>query len=465
MGRRPGRGLTGAVAAADPGEARPRHRIGWSDLAGAPVGVWGMGVEGTAAVRRLAALGVDPVLVDDRPGDPRVLPTDAGGLEALERCRYIVKSPGIPRIRPEVAHLESIGVPVLGGLALWLEEVDRDRVVCVTGTKGKSTTVSVLGHLATGLGLRCFVGGNLGLPPFDPDAPDDVDLWVVETSSYQAADVASSPPVVAVTALDADHLTWHGGLEAYVADKLSLCTQPGADLTVASGEDAALRANAHRLGPRVAWVTAGGDPPAWVTALGLLGRHNDRNARIAQRCLTALGVAGAEDDALLADVAAGFGGLDSRLRVIGEVDGVAFVDDSLSTNVLPTIAALDVFADRPVALLAGGFDRAIDYGPLGAHLVGRAAPTLLLALPSNGDRIAAAVATARAGAATGPEVVPAAVEGEARDWFGAAVARAFAWAHEHGGVVLLSPAAASFDHFADYRDRAAAFAEAMRRCG
>ncbi len=443
--------------------SRPRHRVGWSDLHGHPVGVWGLGVEGQAAARRLLSMGVEPVLVDDRPTDPRTLPTDAGGLEALERCAYVVKSPGIPRTRREVAYLERVGVRLVGGLGLWLAEADLGRVACVTGTKGKSTTVSVAGHLAAGLGQRCFVGGNLGLPPFDPEVPDDYDWWLLEVSSYQAAEVACSPAVVAVTSLYEDHLSWHGGMDSYIADKLSLCSQPGADLTIANGEDPRLRSHEDALGPCVEWVTAPEPVPEWVEALGLLGRHNLVNAAIAQRCLAALGMPGAEDAERLAEAARGFAGLDSRLDEIGTVERVTFVDDSLSTNVLPTLAAIEVFEGRPLALLAGGLDRDIDYAPLAERLGRRSAPTLLVALPTTGARIADAVEAASERGDV--EVLRVEAAGEGHAWFEDAVMAAFEWARQRAGVVLLSPAAASFDHFADYRDRAAAFAAAMRRCG
>ncbi len=237
-----------------------RPKLSWSDLAGARVGVWGLGREGHANLRKLLTLGVEPVLVDDHPQPPvdgrPVLTTSDDGLAALEGCDVVVKTPGLSRYRPEVARLSERGIPVVGGLGLWLAEADLQKVVCVTGTKGKSTTVSVIGHLLTGLGYRCLVGGNIGVSPYDPENQGDFDYWAIEVSSYQATDLPCSPPVVAVTSLHPDHLDWHGGVEQYYRDKLSVCSQPGAELTVANG-DSDLLADARgaarpagRVGPR-----------------------------------------------------------------------------------------------------------------------------------------------------------------------------------------------------------------------
>jgi UDP-N-acetylmuramoylalanine--D-glutamate ligase len=172
--------------------------------------------------------------------------------------------------------------------------------------------------------------------------------------------------------------------------------------------------------------------------------------------LEGLGAQGASDDTRLAATAARFPGLPSRCHSIGRVDSVEFVDDSLSTNVLPTRAALAAFVGRPVALLVGGHDRGIDYSPLGRALAERREPTLVVTMPDNGPRIGAAVRAASGG--TGPLHVLDA------DDLAHAVSTAFEWAPA-GGVVLLSPAAPSFGRFADYRDRATAFAQAAARCG
>jgi UDP-N-acetylmuramoylalanine--D-glutamate ligase len=440
----------------------PRAKLSWSDLAGARVGVFGLGREGHANLRKLLALGAEPVLVDDAPAGPvanlPVLATSEGGLAALERCDAVVKTPGLSRYRPEVAHLSAMGIPVVGGLGLWIAEADLRRVLCVTGTKGKSTTSSVTGHLLVGLGYRCMVGGNIGTLPYDPAEAGDFDYWVIEVSSYQATDLPYSPPVVAVTSLHPDHLDWHGGVEQYYRDKLSACSQPGAELTVANGDSDLLRERVALLGPRLEWVGEDDEPGAdWMEPLGLPGRHNRRNALIARRCLVALGVPGAADDARLREAAAGYQPLPSRLTTIAAIGGVTFVDDSLSTNVLPTLAALDSFPGRRVALIVGGHDRGIDYAPLATGVLARAAPTLVLTLPDSGPRIHAEIERA-----IGPDQGNHAFAGvTACPGLEAAVAAGFAWARPDG-VVLLSPAAPSFGRFRDYRDRGEAFARAAR---
>jgi len=416
-----------------------------------------------ASIRKLRTMGVEPVLVDDKPaghavdGRP-VLATGDGGLAALGECDVVIKTPGISRYRPEVSVLAERGVPVVGGLGLWLQEAPLDRVVCVTGTKGKSTVTSIAGQLLNGLGYRSMVGGNIGVPPYDPQAPAGPwDYWVIEVSSYQATDLACSPPVVAVTSLNPDHLPWHGGVERYYEDKLSACSQPGAVLPVANGDSDLIRDRARLLGPRVEWVHATDEAGAtWMDPLGLLGAHNRRNALIARRCLEALGVTQATADNSLRDAAEGYHPLRSRLQVLGDVAGVTFVDDSLSTNVLPTAAALGAFPDRRVALIVGGEDRGIDYTPLADVLAQRDTRTYVLTLPDSGPRIHAEVEKALHDHPGRQKVAVS----DCPD-LDTAVVSAFGWARPDG-VVLLSPAAPSFGVFKDYRDRGEAFAREVR---
>ena len=441
-----------------------RPPISWSDLTGRTVGLYGFGVEGRANLRAADVRGLDPILVDDRPAtdtadDPDlagrpVLATADGGLDALLTCDVVIKSPGISRYGAPVQALLDAGVIVAGGLGLWLQEADLSKVLVITGTKGKSTTTSIAGHLLAGLGYRVFIGGNLGSPPQDPTIDHSTfDRWVIEVSSYQATDLTCSPPVTAVTSLSEDHLPWHQNRpEIYYRDKLSATSQAGADVTVINGEDPLILARRDELGPRVRPVL---DRPgaAWIEALHLPGRHNRINALIAQQCLIAMDVT-ADDDALRT-AARGFVPLPSRMQIVGEVGGVTFIDDGLSTNVLGTTAAVDSFPDRRVALLVGGFSRDIDYRGLADGFRRRTTPLRLFPLYDNGPEIVRVVVAEGVGACT-DAVEVAELEAQVR--------AAYEWAGP-GGLVLLSPAAASFGHYRDYKERGAAFTAAARAVG
>jgi len=438
--------------------------LSWDDLEGRRIGIYGLGREGEASLRACQARGIEPLLVDDNPppggvAGRNVLATAEGGAEALAVCEIVIKSPGISRYGDQIRSLVDQGVCVVGGLGLWVHGADPSKVVLITGTKGKSTTAAITGHLLKGLGYRTLVGGNIGVPPFDPalDPANDgaeQDFWVIEVSSYQATDILLAPQVVGVTSLNPDHLPWHAGdLETYYRDKLSLAGRPGAVWTVANGDDPQIRSRAALLGPQVAWVTEADAGQSWIDELGLLGVHNRRNAAIARTLLARLGVAEAADEHALRRAAAGFTGLESRLQQVGMIDQVGFVDDGLSTNVLPTLAAVAAFAGRRVALIVGGQDRGIDYVPLAEGLRGQRSEVLVLTVPDNGPRIAAELS--RAGC--GPHVTVKETTG-----LDEAVEEGYTWARPDG-VVLLSPAAPSFGRFRDYRHRGEAFVEAMNR--
>jgi len=429
-----------------------RHALGWADLTGKTVGIFGAGIEGRAAIERLDGLAREIVVVDDAPspsGDPTVWATDKGGLDALERCDVVIKSPGISAYRPEIAALEARGIPVVGGIGLTLHEMDRSRVICVTGTKGKSTTSAILGHLLAGLGKRVAVTGNIGIPPFDVSVPDDLDVLVIETSSFQALDVVDAPAVVVVTSLDTDHLDWHGSVEQYRADKLSLTALPGAGITVAQANSPALRANGDHLGGEVRWVSELAGP--WSEGLGLTGTHNLANAELAREALIALGIDEASDDELLGRAAQGFAGLPGRFSDAGSIGAVRFIDDSLATNVLPTLAALEALQGHRVALLLGGHDRGIDYEPLLTALRERVEPTLVIGLPDSGQRLVEEISATP----TSTEVTTAGTVAEA-------TAAGLSWATPDG-IVLLSPAAPSFSQFSSWKERSEAFRSAIEQ--
>jgi UDP-N-acetylmuramoyl-L-alanine---L-glutamate ligase len=427
---------------------------GFADLAGKRVGIFGYGLEGRAAAARVAGLAAALVLVDDAEGRGEdVLVANRGGHEALLGCDVVLKSPGVPRRRGDVADLEAHGVRVTSALNLWLQDADRSRVIAVTGTKGKSTTTALITFLLRSLGESASSAGNIGRPPYDPDGSDEPGWWVLEVSSFQAVDLEVSPARVVITSLGSDHLDWHGSHAQYVEDKLALTRRPGAQRTFIPPSDD-LAAVADRLGGEVVVVRDSGLPLA--TDLHLLGYHNFRNVALALAV-----VADATGRPIDEVAAAGrahareFTPLPGRFTLAAiEGEGthaVRYVDDGLATSVSPTLAALGVIDDDdPLALIAGGFDRGVDYQPLAAALGARAGATTVVTLGPAGKRIAAALVSD----APGVSVRRAASMREA-----VGLARA---ALGDVGVVLFSPAAPSFDQYANWQERSADFTAVAR---
>jgi UDP-N-acetylmuramoyl-L-alanine---L-glutamate ligase len=425
---------------------------GFADLAGRRVGLYGYGVEGRAAQARLR--GVADVVIVDEIDDlgPDVLVASRGGLEALLTCDVVLKSPGIPRRREDIMNLESHGVTVTSALNLWLHDSDRSRIVAVTGTKGKSTTTALITFFLRCLGQEAQRLGNIGQPPYDPSLDTSSGWLILEVSSFQAVDLDLAPAVVVVTSLGADHVDWHGSLEQYRSDKLSLTRAAGDHHTLVANS-ATLHELREQIGGDVHFVTP--DTTGLAAELGLLGVHNDSNVALALRAVETL--TGMDEEELRAKVhshADTFEPLRGRLTLVAteEINGAVlrYVDDGLATSVLPAIAALEVFADEPVALIAGGFDRGVEYGELADALVARRQPTTLITSGNAGLRISDEVHRRRKDL----------VQHSAKDMREAVqIARA---SLEHGGVVLLSPAAPSFDRYRNWEERSEDFTSIVR---
>lgn len=445
------------------------------DLAGRRVVVWGFGEEGRAAVRLLRARAataslavvVDASTTPFRMEDVPVLTgTDADA--ALARAEIVVKSPGVSpyaeRFRTSTAHAE-----VTGGTALWFAETGGARTIAVTGSKGKSTTTSLVAHLLAALGEDVVLAGNVGRALLDVldaelgDKPTPNRRYALELSSFQAAEARDSPEVGVLTALFPEHLDWHGSVERYYDDKCNLFGHRG-DAAVAvnaDNPDAALRLDSIR-GARPYGISGeihvrgttivGRDGDALIDLAGsaLRGRHNAVNLAGALAAIEAAGFdIHARADELQAAVST-FLPLAHRLEPIGEVGGRLVIDDGLSTAPQAAVAALAAFDDRPVGIIVGGHDRGLDYTPLAAALAARRAPTWVLGVPDSGERVVPqiAIAVARAGNES--------VRVEAFDDFDLAVEAALRLVPE-GGVILLSPAAPSFGRFTNYADRSAHF--------
>ncbi len=444
----------------------------FSDLTGRSVAVWGFGREGQAVVRECRALGLQPVVAEpdleaphDReappgaPADP-ALRYGAEARAALLGADVVVKSPGVPATSPLYRELLAAGVRLTSLTDLWLSE-HHARTVAVTGTKGKSTTAALLDHLLRGLGVRSALLGNIGTPVLDEPAPA-AEVAVLEVSSYQAQSVTVSPRAVVVTSLFPEHLTWHGSAEQYMTDKLHLLDF-APELVVCPGDDDALVARVRtHLGPDTALVltdattvhrTADGDvawPDGYVVPreeLPLLGLHNAGNVALALRTLEALGRLPADARDAARAALATFAPLPHRMERVPSDDGRTWIDDSLATAPEATVATLRALPDEQVVAIVGGADRGLDYAPLLDQALG-ADRLLLVLIGPTGRRLAAEIAE------RGLDVAHRAFD---------SFAEAARWAHDEGpaaSLVLLSPAAASYDEFSDYRARAAAFREA-----
>ncbi|MDD5557655.1 MAG: UDP-N-acetylmuramoyl-L-alanine--D-glutamate ligase [bacterium] len=446
-------------------------------FAGREVLVLGVGRSGTAAAVLLLRAGA------------RVRASDSGsGAEtarraaALERmgCRVeigghtdrfargaaaVVASPGVPPSAPVVRAALAAGVPVMSEIEL-ADRFCGGEVAAVTGTNGKTTTVTLLQRMLAAAGLRAVACGNIGRP-FSECAADPArhDLFVVEVSSFQLELVREfRPRVAALLNISPDHLDRHGSMEAYAAAKAALFRRQGA------GDWAIVRDD-----EREAWLrrgilhgqalrTFGRSPAAGEGArlengtllletrrgreeicgedeIRLAGRHNVENVLAAAAAAAALG-AGVD---AIRGAATAFGGLPHRMEPAGERGGVRFINDSKATNPDAVRRALGA-VDGGVILIAGGRDKGFDYSVLRGEVARRARAVVLI------GEAAGAIGRALAGAAkiiSAPDM-------------DAAVRAATAEAAP-GETVLLSPACSSHDMFRDYEERGEAFRRAVGR--
>jgi len=457
-----------------------------SELEGKRVAIWGYGREGRAALAALRwRLPRTPLALLCSEGeaaeamqlqDPALYVfTEEVTPELLARFQVVIKSPGISPYRAPAAEAAQRGVQFVSGTALWFAEHADASTLCVTGTKGKSTTTALITHLLRASGARTALAGNIGLPLLELlDVDPAPDAWAIELSSYQTRD-AVTPEVAVVLNLFPEHLDWHGSEERYVADKLALVTRAGPRHVVLNAADARLAAfgrspslqavasastaqfgdvppgaTLHWFNSREGWHTRGsllhrGEHAVMDCAtLPLPGAHNRGNLCAALAAIEALGL----DAVPLAPHAASFRPLPHRLQSLGTKDGREYVNDSIATTPHASLAALDCFAARRVAILVGGYDRGLDWSVFFERM-NREPPLAVIAMGQNGPRIAEGLrAAARGGrfllaeAPELPEAVRLAEQAVGAD-----------------GVVLLSPGAPSFPRYRDYVERGRHFAQ------
>ncbi|MBY5992118.1 UDP-N-acetylmuramoyl-L-alanine--D-glutamate ligase [Ferrimonas balearica] len=421
--------------------------------------ILGLGITGLSVVRHLARQGIEFGVWDSRSQPPGAdeLARDfpevvlrSGPFEGaeLKRARQLVVSPGLDCRTPPLAEAIAAGVEVLGDIELFARAADAP-VVAITGSNGKSTVTTLLGHLAGRCGVNVGVGGNIGTPALDLLGQGH-DLYVLELSSFQL-ETTRSLSAVAGTVLNVspDHLDRYDGFEAYRDAKLALYPQcatcvvnradpntraPHGAKVVSFGPD---RPEAGQFGLCGDHLVQGETELLSRQALPMVGGHNEQNALAA----LALGQAAGLEMSEMVAALESYTGLPHRCEPVATVAGVRYVNDSKATNIGATLAALQGLALDQVWLIAGGDAKGQDLtelAPAATQLAG------LLTLGKDGSALAAL----RPDAIKVDSIEQAVVEAAARA--------------KPGQMVLLSPACSSLDMFASFEQRGDRFSAAAR---
>jgi UDP-N-acetylmuramoylalanine--D-glutamate ligase len=427
----------------------------------------GLARSGFAAALALRERGERTIGVDRGAPEGLDALTDAGvelhlaedGLSLLERVGAVVKSPGVPGQATVIAAARARGLPVLGELELAWRLLGNE-FIAVTGTNGKTTTVELIGHIHRGAGLPVAVAGNVGAALSGLVGELDRDATIVcEASSFQLEDTLAFAPEAAVLLnIAPDHLDRHETLEDYIAAKLLLFAHQTPEDVAVIPADLDVRPPGHarwvRFGglpdpdsgpsPEAVTLSDGdvlwrGEPLLGAREIHLRGRHNASNAMAAAGVCLARGI---DPDAVRAGLRT-FAGVAHRLEEIVRREDVLYVNDSKATNVASTRVALDAFAPATVHLILGGQSKRQDFTPLREPVERKCQAVYLIGEDSS------LIAATLAGMP-----VPLLECGELERALEVAASTA-----RPGDVVLLSPACASFDQFADFEARGERFRE------
>jgi UDP-N-acetylmuramoylalanine--D-glutamate ligase len=450
---------------------------------GQHVVVVGAARSGVAAAELLASRGAEVVLTDVRTSLDEAARLREAGVrlelgghrrETFLDADLIVLSPGVKLTQPDVAAAREADVAVIGELELafrWL----RGRVVAITGTKGKSTTTTLIGRMLEAGGVKTLVGGNIGVPlsaQVEQSTPDTV--HVVEASSFQLQTTELFHPMVAVLLnFSPDHLDHHASIEEYAEAKARIfANQRVQDWVVVNVDDPeAVRLASRSRGRQVAISRTQMLPEGLMVAAGSILRRGARGKSTGgagrlggeERSLVPLSAVRLIGPHLVTDVLAAaavadifgvspeamtqavgaFPGLEHALEIVGDIDGVRFVNDSKATNVEAAGRSIESF-DRDLVVIMGGRYKGGDFGLLAGAL--RARQAMVVAIGESRPLLHQALAD-----------TVAVRDAETMD---DAVRLAFASAVP-GGTVLLAPACSSFDMFRDYAERGTRFKEAV----
>ena len=431
--------------------------------------VVGLGRSGLAAARLICDLGSEVWATDLRPATeigtqleslPSGVRTFLGGHPeaCLDGVGLVVTSPGVPPGAPPIAEADHRGIPVLAEVELaWSLRHDAD-LVAVTGSNGKSTVTELIASMLRAAGRDTVAGGNLGTPASELVTNGNWQTWVLEISSFQAERLTALRPQVGVFLnLSQDHLERHPDMTSYLEAKRRLFAhQTAQDCAVLNADEPAVAATPTPARRRLFSIERDSDgclaghhlyvDDQYLIAteqLTLAGQHNVANALAAALAARDLGV---DDDALVATLTS-FAGLPHRHHTVKYHNGVRWVDDSKATNVGATLAALRGYADTSVHLIIGGLAKNQDFTPLVPEV--RRACVRVYTIGADGDAIGTALGFANVHHSGTLDV---------------AVQHAAACA-QRGETVLLAPACASFDQFANYGERGDMFAQLVRSMG
>lgn len=451
---------------------------------GRRVVVVGMGRSGRAAAELALAQGASVTCVDAKADTPAVagaaMELGPHRRETFLRADTIVVSPGVPAAQPDVAAARAAGIDVVGELAFAWRALPLP-AIAVTGTNGKSTVTSFVGHLLRTLGRRVFAGGNLGTPYSEAALAalrgEGPEVAVLEVSSYQMELPGGFDPRVGVILnLTPDHLARHGTMESYGAHKCRVFERMRpTDLAMVPDGDALLTSLARGVGagrriwlggapgvvvegmtakirlPGRAWTWSGErlDAPVSVdldlSGVTVPGAHNREHAATAAALTIALGADPADVQRALAGLVA----LPHRMEPVGQLDGVPWINDSKATNVESTLVGVRGVS-QPSVVLLGGEAKGPGFAPLVPALGGHRA---VVCFGGSGSLIEEELL--EAGLSRGaPSQVGPPVYRVARMVDALALARTLA---RPGDAVLLSPACASFDEFRNFEHRGDVF--------
>ncbi len=426
------------------------------------VAVVGMQKSGFGAAELLLRKGASVRAIDGNPTDEMRARCGQLGIElagqsaeSLSGVDLIVLSPAVkPHALP--AH----DAPVIGEVEL-AGYFLQGPAIGITGSNGKTTTTALIGHILKESGIRCQVGGNIGVAPTSMIESSDPGQWnVLELSSFQLATIDEFHVRVAViTNLTPDHIDWHGSFDAYAAAKARLIeTQQEGEYAVLNADDpiATTWRGRTKARPVLFSLNRPVDGGTWLGRDGVLysmedgvmlasevpipGRHNVENVAAA---ISATRLAGARPEQIRAAVLS-FPGVEHRIEFVRELDGVRYYNDSKATNVDATMKAIDAFPGG-LWIILGGKDKGSDYTVLGEPLRAKAHAVLLIGAAA--EKIASQLGAA----------VPLIRCGDLQNAVRAAHDRATA-----GDIVLLAPACASFDQFQSYEHRGRVFKELVK---